>query len=292
MRGKAVAFGAVSIVNALAGGKGATLGVRLSTEAQVRLDEGRGPWEVTANGKKVDPGLAVESAKKALSALGEAPGEYHGKIETRHTMPIGVGLKSSSSSSVAIPLAVADALGRRSLAQNAVLRCSVDASLSSRCSITGAYDDAASCLLGGINAADNLRVRLVAPTRRVKRLTVLIKVGKEGSRRKLMDIERIRKFGPVADSIFALSLGGRPWAAMSLNGLLYSRLLGYDPAPAVQALELGATGAGLSGTGPAVAAVFDVGNGADPGELRDRWSTDGSSVIQTQTNNERGGPIA
>lgn len=84
-------------------------------------------------------------------------------------------------------------------------------------------------------------------------------------------------------------MAGDHWGSMTMNGLLFSALLHHDPSPAVRAIELGALGAGLSGTGPATVAVFDP-TLADPMErLKEEWAADGSSVIEACTNNKRGG---
>ena len=59
---------------------------------------------------------------------------------------------------------------------------------------------------------------------------------------------------------------------MILNGGAYSSILKYDPLPALRAVEHGALGAGLSGTGPAVAAVFDPSKQAEMDELAEDWA--------------------
>jgi shikimate kinase len=74
--------------------------------------------------------------------------------------------------------------------------------------------------------------------------------------------------------------------------MAYSSILKYDPFPALRAVELGALGAGLSGTGPSVAAVFDPSKQAEIDALRKEWSSDGGSVIETETNNEHGRVIS
>lgn len=283
-----MSFGAISIVNAIAGGKGATASICLNTDAKVEISEGKGVWTTMVDGDEAAYDLPVETVKQTLLASRLNPGKYRGTIEMRSSIPMGVGLKSSSSASVAVSLAVLDALGKESIDVDMVLACSVRASLRSKVSVTGALDDAASCLLGGVNMADNLRVRLIRSRPMRRRLKVLIKIPHEESRRRSMDLVRARKLRRICDSLFSMALDGSYWAAMTLNGMTYSHLLGYPVGPALQAVGLGALGAGLSGTGPAVAAVFDTSrrNGAE--RLRRGWSRDGSVVLETNTNNERG----
>src|SRR3989442_1817827 len=74
---------------------------------------------------------------------------------------------------------------------------------------------------------------------------------------------------------------------MRVNWLLCSPIRGYAPGPAMGALRAGALGAGLSGRGPAVAAVFDR-RSRGVAKLLDSWRADGGRVIVTETNNRRG----
>jgi shikimate kinase len=266
--------------------------VRLKTEALVELNGAPGKWQTRINGKDVESGLAVETVKHALKMAGKESSEFSGVVETTTECPIGVGLKSSSSSSVAIALAVSSALGNKAFDPQRVLNCSVEASLGSGASVTGALDDAASCLLGGLNLADNLARKIMYSKLFDKELVVVIKVPDTQSRRSMTDVGFVRKFGKISDLLFRMSMEGDVWRAMILNGVVYSSIYGYDPSPALRAVELGALGSGLSGTGPAVAAVFDQDNRDAVSSLVRDWGADGSKVIETRTNNEHGGILA
>jgi shikimate kinase len=291
-KARAATFGAISIVNAIASGRGATASVKLSTEAEVEIEESKGEWEVTVNGKRWSPGLGVETARRAIRSAGKEPDAFSGKIRTTSNIPVGVGLKTSSSSSTAIALAVFSALGLRTVDPKRVLDCSVEASLASGTSVTGALDDAAGCLLGGINLTDNLERRIVSSKPLEESLAVVIMVPKAQSRRRTVDPEFIRKFGTLTDLFFEMSVKGEHWGAMLLNGMAYSSILKYDPFPALRAVERGALGAGLSGTGPSVAAVFDPSKEAEIDALTRDWAEDGSAVIRTETNDEHGRVLA
>src|SRR4029077_12775945 len=113
---------------------------------------------------------------------------------------------------------------------------------------------------------------------------VLIRIPDATSKRAATDLARLRKFGAIADIPFRMSLEGEYWRAMTLNGIVYSSFLQYDPTPALRAVELGALGSGLSGTGPAVAAVFDPDMKGAMKTLAEDWSADGSRVLETETN--------
>jgi shikimate kinase len=287
-KARATTYGAVSIVNAIAGGKGVTASVRLPTEAEVELEEAKGSWEVLVNGKRSGSKLAVETVRQAIKSAGKDPDAYSGRVHTTSSVPIGVGLKTSSAASTSIALAVYAALGQKAFDPKKVLDCSVEASLASGASVTGALDDAAGCLLGGLNMTDNLGRKIVSSKLFDKKLKVIIVVPKGRSRRETADPKFVRKFGNITNLFFEMSLKGDYWRAMVLNGITYSSILKYDPFPALLAVEHGALGAGLSGTGPAVAAVFDPSKTAEMGALASAWSEDGSSVIETETNNEHG----
>lgn len=288
MKGQGRAYGAISIVNGIASGRGVTASIGLKTDATVELAVGSGGWTTTINGKPLRSRLAVEVVRRVLRSKERERKEWMGKIETRSDIPIGVGLKSSSSSSVAIALATLAALGDDEYDPNRVLNFSVEASLSAGVSITGALDDAASCLRGGINHADNLKRMLIRSEAIHDPLNVVIKVPRGRSRRGSAKLDFVRRFSRLADLAFDMSIEGDPWGAMVLNGMVYSCALHFDTSPAMKALGLGAMGSGLSGTGPSVSAVFGREAAAAIELLRKDWGRDGSRVIVTESNNEHG----
>ena len=288
MKGRGTTFGAVSILNGIAGGKGATASVKLGTESIAELEKTPGEWRVFINEKEIQSKLALETVRLALKTAGRDANEDSGTIRTTTEIPSSVGLKTSSSSSSAIALAVFAALGQKAFDPQKIMTCSIEASLASGTSVTGAMDDAASCLLGGINIADNLGRKIVRSKLFDKTLKVLIKVPKAASRRNAVDLVYMRKFGRVADVLFGMCMEGDYWRAMTLNGTVYSAILGYDPTAALLGVEHDALGASLSGTGPATAAVFDPRMKEEIKKLTEAWSSDGSRVIETETNNEHG----
>ncbi len=287
MKGRAIAFGAVSIVNAIASGKGATAGVRLTTSAEVRIDKGHDRWRVKVNGRESQSNLAIQTVRKVLKHFGREPERFDGLISTKTEIPIGVGLKSSSSASVAIALASIASLGEKKFEEDQVLKLSAEASLASGASVTGAFDDAASCLLGGINHAHNLQRRLVNSVKFEEPVNLVILVPKQRSRRASISVDHVRRFSGLAEVAFSTSLKGGHWEAMTLNGLIYSAVYGYDPSPALAAIGAGALGAGLSGTGPAVASVFRQDKRSSVKTLIREWRALGGSVICTRANNDR-----
>ena len=269
------------MVNAIASGKGATVSVELPTTARVEINEERGGWNVFMNGRKQRSSLAMEAIRGSIKICGKDPARYSGSVETTTSAAAGVGLKTSSSSSVAIILAVLSALGVSSYEPEEVARCSASSTLAAGVSVTGAMDDAASCLLGGMNFADNSGMKIVSSAPVGRRLPVIITVPPRKSRRASVEVNYVRRFSKISQSIFSLGRQGKIWKAMTLNGLLYCSIYGYPPIDALQAMEGGALGAGLSGTGPAVAAVFEDRKEAE--QLARVWEEGGSKVIRTET---------
>ena len=109
----AIVNGAVSLVNAIAARKGATLGVKLVTEAIVKKSEGNG---IIVNTPKNSPGdklvaMTVEkSISKAQESISKAQLRSHKiTVSLKTQIPAGYGLKSSSAISTAVALACARA---------------------------------------------------------------------------------------------------------------------------------------------------------------------------------------
>lgn len=273
--------GAISIVNAVACGKGGTVAVRLPTFARVTMSRKVGGWRLVTNGIELESTLATQSARNAIRIAGRDPDEYSGSIQTATSVPMEVGLKTSSSSSVAIILAVISALHYRDYEDGAVLRASARSSLKAGASLTGALDDAASSLMGGVNFTDNAKREVASTTKLGRSMPVLIRVPNRASRRKQVSLGYVQKFSEAAGSIYSMGLAGRFWKAMTLNGLLYSSIYGYPTDDATLALAIGAIGAGLSGTGPATCAIFD--DEEDLERLAANWRGEGVTLIRTET---------
>lgn len=281
LEGSANCYGAITIMNAVLTGKGATLSTSLYTKARAEVKSLTGKWETFLNGNSYNSQLVVYSSLLAIRLAGEKERKFSGKIYLESNIPIGVGLKSSSSASIACILAILDALGFKRCNPSKILSACADASLLSGVSITGAYDDAASCLLGGLNVTDNKKRKIIF-SQRVGRFSVVICIPKIRSKRFALLKSRNRHLSSVADSIYSLVVSRKFWQAMTLNGLLYSAIMGYKNSIAVDALALGALGSGLSGTGPAIASVFREEEKAT--SFASKYRELGFDVIQTTSN--------
>jgi shikimate kinase len=205
-------------------------------------------------------------------------------------IPVAKGLKSSSAISNAVVLATMGAV-QREIAESRiqdVLDIAVDASLGSKASITGAYDDASACLLGGLVVTDNKTRKIVKRIEVDERLRVLIHVPKKDTKFTAdVDPRKIQPFAKLSLLSYDLALQGSYLDAMKLNGLLQSAAFGYSTEVITSALMSGAIAAGLSGKGPAVAALCYE---SDVKEVLDSWGKGPEGfIIKCNTNNRRGG---
>ena len=252
IKGRASACGAGTIINAIATWNGSAFAIDLRTTAEVELSEGRDGilGEVVDEG--VDTTLIERCVKLVLDRFGYVGGAH---IKTSSEIPIARGLKSSSAAANATILATLDALNEK-MEPLETVRLGVQAAFDTGVTITGAFDDAASSYLGGIVVTDNREQLLV---KRVERdAEVIVFVPDYQAFTADTDVAMSRLIGPWVDIAYDLALDGEFEKAMTLNGFLYCAALGFDPEPMLCALEAGATGVSLSGTGPAFTAIVCI----------------------------------
>ncbi len=258
MKGEAVAFGAATIVNAVATGFGAAFGINLWTRCWVELTEDVGVVEAEI---RSDPYEDTTLLKKAVEVVLRRYGmmeKFGAKAVTESNIPIARGLKSSSVAANAAVLATLAALGVSEFDDVEVVKMGVDAAVKAGVTITGAFDDACASFFGNVVFTDNTNRRILKTIEFGQDYHVVALVPREKVYTKSVSRERIRSIAPLVRYVFELGMSGRLWEALTLNGLLYSAALGANPAPAIDALQAGAMASGLSGTGPAVIAVVDA----------------------------------
>ena len=252
MRGaRALVHGAVSILNAIPTWIGGAIGVDLWTEAEVLISDEPGRIEAEIPGGE-DPRLVIETAKTILQRAGRS--DIGLRVKTRSNIPIGRGLKSSSAASDAVALAVARLLGL-DCDGDEVVRLAVEASIRAGVTITGAYDDAYTCFFGGINITDNVSKKVLLRKMAPEDVMVLIAVPERKIYTGSVDVERLRAVKDVCLKAAKLALQEKFWDAMIVNGLAIASALDLDPSPILDAVRAGALAAGVSGTGPAIAAI-------------------------------------
>ncbi len=273
MKGRASALGGATILNAVATWKGSAMGIDLRTWAEVELGVG---GRVKGDLPGVDTRLIERSAELVLEHFGQ---ECGGVVRTRSEIPLASGLKSSSAAANATVLATLDALGE-SMDPLEATRLGVEAARWAGVTITGAFDDACASMLGGVVVTDNRRMALLK--RETMDAEVLLLVPPEKIFSSETDVLRSRLIAPLADVAYDLAMKGDYGRAMTLNGLIYCSALGRSPEPILIALEAGARGASLSGTGPSYAALLD----GDCDRLESAWEVLGGRVIRTRVNNQ------
>ena len=152
--GRAVAYGAVTVINAISCGLGAALGVRLRTEAAVRLTNRPGRVEGRILSDPEESTILIEKTVTHVLRYFGAEKKYGAYVETWSNIPIARGLKSSSAAANAIALAVCDALDEE-IDDLTVVNLGVDAAIEAGVTITGAFDDASASYFGGLTVTNN-----------------------------------------------------------------------------------------------------------------------------------------
>jgi len=282
-KAEAVSHGAATIVNAIATGKGAAFGIDLWTRARVQLTDK--PGTITGNivsDPTENPVLIEKTVGKVFEYfnLGE---RFGAKVRTWSNIPIARGLKSSSVAGNAIALATVAALDR-SLDDLTIVNLGVEAAIEAKVTITGAFDDACASYFGGVVATENLKRRIVKRFEIAEPLTVLFYVPAKKAYTSGSNVPRMKSVAPLVRIAYKEAVKGNYWAALTLNGLIYSSALGYNPSIAVDALMAGALAAGLSGTGPAVTAVVSEEKNDD---VKDAWQAYEGDILQAQVNHEK-----
>ena len=298
MKGVASAPGAGTVLNALATHKGSAFGIDVDTTATVDLD----PTAKSVTGEIAavpdgDTRLIERCVELVTERFGDGEG---GSVHTDSAVPMAAGLKSSSAAANATVLAALDALdvsvvdpsGDAELGGDAVdtadneltaldaCRLGVAAARDVGVTITGAFDDAAASMLGGVVVTDNDTDELLA--RESRDWDVLVWTPPERAYSADADVDRCSNITEMADLVEELALNGRYGKAMTVNGLAYSAALGFSTEPAIEAMAH-AEGVSLSGTGPSVVAVGDSEKLA---AVREQWAARDGSLLETTTQTE------
>lgn len=254
--GRAVAHGAVTILNAFATGKGAAMGVALWTRAKVTLQDGGGAsFGIVSSDQQGSSQLATRVVDKVLEQYGYG-GKLHGEVVTSSNIPTAVGLKSSSAAANAVALATASALDREP-DDDVLVEIGVEASLECGVSLTGAYDDSFASWHGGAVLTDNDQRKVEKVLNVPDDIRIIILVPSRQTLTGNLDRHRFAPIKRISQLAYDVARSGHVWDALTLNGLAFSAVLGEDPRPALSAIEAGALGAGLSGKGPAVVAAVE-----------------------------------
>ncbi len=249
MTGIGMAHGAISILNAIPCGIGSSLAVNMHTKAVFKSEK---------SDRMVDP-LVDACVRKTLESIGESLDEF--SVEVKSDIPMMRGLKSSSSVANAVIDAVLNEYGQE---MDNVLKYKINAlcGIKTKVSITGAFDDA--CATGelGLFITDNPKMSVIGSERLDETYDVLLTVPERAIDKQSIDVS---SYLELADKYRKLShmISGDPFMVMTENGRHVASLVGQGCGIIDMALENGALGAGMTGTGPAIAIVCYKENTAD-----------------------------
>jgi shikimate kinase len=257
-----LAWAGISIVNALPLGLGATVAINLRVLANIVKDYGE----------------CVDLSQTTLlqTILSYFKSRYSITkpcIKILSQIPSSSGLKSSSAVAIAIIKAITQ---RYNVYEPNIPQLAAELSKLAGVSFTGALDDAAAAYYGGMVFTDNTNMRVIRVCDVNDDLSVAVLIP-SGVNRPRIDINEMRRYSSVFQSIFERALQGDVYNAMTLNGITIARILykGFEEV-AVKALKLGALAAGVSGNGPALFAVFREG---DEGPFVELFSEHGKVLI-------------
>lgn len=274
INGIGTAYGAGTVINAIATWKGSAFAIDLKTRAEVRLKGDLVEGEIEGGG---DSRLIERACELTLEKLDIDSGA---RISTTSEVPVASGLKSSSAAANATIIATARA-ARQTIDPLDMVRIGVRAALDTGVSVTGAFDDACASMLGGVVVTDNREKTLLKRESFESEVVVYAPDKKAFSAD--TNVKQSRLVAPWVEMAFDLAVRGEYRKAMTLNGFLYCSALGFSTAPMLAALDLGIEGVSLSGTGPSYVALAS-GERAD--RLAESWSAYPGRVIRTKTVNE------
>jgi shikimate kinase len=276
-KAKATVHGAISLVNAIANQKGATLGIALKVEATVETNPGKG-ISIQSENKSLSSRLINKTVEKIVSKKDLEQNKISITLDSE--IPTGYGLKSSSAISSAIALACAKIFNPK-LTDKQILLAGVDASIESKVSITGAYDDACSCYYGGFNVTDNAKKKRISFEKGPTNLIAVIFIPKN---RKRGNLKKLKILSSVFENAWELSRKANYWDAMIINGLATASILNSDSKIITDLIEKGALGASVSGNGPSIAAITKKENEA---AIRKVFSTLEGNIIVSKISNKK-----
>lgn len=250
---KATVHGAISIVNAIATGKGATLGISPKVEVTIESVPGSG-LSIKSDSQSISSKLISKTIEKIVSNKHLSETKLNLSLDSE--IPTGYGLKSSSAISSAVALAAAK-LFKQKIDDSKILLAGVNASIETKVSLTGAYDDACACYYGGFMVTDNYKRKIISSKKAPTNLKVVIFIPKS---RKRGNIKKLKTLNSVFERAWNFAKNSDYWNAMILNGFATSSILNSDPRLITNLVENGAIGASISGNGPSIAAVTKESN--------------------------------
>ena len=245
---KATIHGAISIVNAIATGKGAALGISKKVNVEMETSHGNG-IVIEIQNRPMKSRLINRVIQKIVPKSELSKTKL--RISLNSEIPTGYGLKSSSAISTAVAMVCAK-LFKPGMSDFEILNVGVVASIETKVSLTGAYDDACACYYGGFVVTDNYNKKIIHSEKCLNRVSAVIFIPKS---RKRGNVRKLKTSSDVFEQAWNLAKKSDYWNAMILNGLATSTILSSEPKIIPKLIENGALGASVSGNGPAIAAI-------------------------------------
>ena len=274
---KSVVHGAVSLVNAIATGSGAAVGIDTFVKTTLEVKAGTGIY-ITSDNKTISSRLinkVIQNSvpKKQLEKI-------RLELDFQSNIPTGYGLKSSSAISTAVSMACSKAFQRK-FTDKKILKIGVESSIQTKVSLTGAYDDACACYYGGFNVTNNYKRSLVLRHPAPNNLQAIIFLPKS---RKRGNLKKLKNFKPAFEKAWELAKNGDYWNASILNGIATSSILNSNPELIFKLIEKGAIGATISGNGPSIMAITKKGHNSN---IKKEFSSLEGNIIISNINNKK-----
>ncbi len=255
MHGVGISHGAISVMNAIPCGVGATIGIDLKTEAV--FDSADDVKIELIDREGMSTLLAETCVKRTRERIGADVNDgYH--LTVRTDIPPSMGLKSSSSVCNAIISAVLNAYGKE-IDELDMIRIGTQCARECKVTITGAFDDACGCQLGGLVVTKNSNDELLYSDD-VPEYDVVICVPDRMIPKDKVPVDRYIE--RMAEYAFMSSIVKRDYTfVLTENGKHVAQIIGDDNILADKAMKNGAIAAGITGTGPATAILAKKGDG-------------------------------
>ena len=256
MTGRGTSHGAISVMNAIPCGIGSTIGVDLRTKAVFSPSD---KTTITLTDRpEMGTGLVRTCVRRTCETIGVPVPEYNLTVTT--DIPPSMGLKSSSSVCNAVISAVLDHYGVR-MDPVDMIRLGVECAKECKVTITGAFDDACGCGLGGLVITDNSKNELLC-RKEIPKYDVVICIPDWSIPKSKVPVERYRE---LADQYREMADGMEDsyLEVLTRNGSYVEGIIGNSSGLSRKALDMGALAAGITGTGPAVAVVTEHGKGKE-----------------------------
>ena len=274
---KSVVHGAVSLVNAIATGSGAAVGIDTFVKTTLEVKAGTGIY-ITSDNKTISSRLinkVIQNSvpKKQLEKI-------RLELDFQSNIPTGYGLKSSSAISTAVSMACSKAFQRKFIDKK-ILKIGVESSIQTKVRLTGAYDDACACYYGGFNVTNNYKRNFVLRRPAPSNLQAIIFLPKS---RKRGNLKKLKNFKPAFEKAWELAKNGDYWNASILNGIATSSILNSNPELIFKLIEKGAIGATISGNGPSIMAITKKGHNSN---IKKEFSSLEGNIIISNINNKK-----